>query len=452
MNTKMKETLNKNHFTILNKLKAAGYEAYVVGGAVRDVVLGKENKDVDITTSATPKEIMEVFKGFNTIDVGNEHGTVPVIVKHEQIEVTTFRTDGKYSDGRRPDTVNFTKSLKDDLVRRDFTINALAYSVEKGIIDLVGGLKDIENKEIKAVGNPNERFEEDPLRILRGLRFASKLGFTIEEKTSQAMFENKGLLKKVSKERIQKEFDGLLLGSNAKTILMDYKEVLAVIIPGIKQMFDFDQKNPNHIYDVWEHSATVVKNAKDDIAHKIAAVYHDSGKPSTFVFDEEKQKGTFYGHAEVSAQIAEKALKELKYPNKLISKVLDLIVDHDEQVSKKPYKIKKFIYEKGSERFFEMLEIKRADDSSKHPDKIFGLEDYVVVEKIAKEYLQSSPILSHKDLEITPEEIISIGFKGKEIKEALDGMALQVISGFPNSKDKQINYMVKKLKQMRNEG
>lgn len=449
MNTKMKEALNKKHFTILDKLKAAGYEAYVVGGAVRDVALGKENKDVDITTSATPKEIMEVFKGFNTIDVGNEHGTVPVVVNHEQIEVTTFRTDGKYSDGRRPDTVTFTKSLKDDLVRRDFTINALAYSVEKGIIDLVGGLKDIENEEIKAVGNPNERFQEDPLRILRGLRFASKLGFTIEEKTSQAMFENKGLLEKVSKERIQKEFDGLLLGSNAKTILMDYKEILAVIIPGIQQMFDFDQKNPNHIYDVWEHSATVVKNAKDDIAHKIAAVYHDSGKPSKFVFDEEKQKGTFHGHAEVSAKIAGKALKELKYPNKLIAKVLDLIVDHDEQVSKKPYKIKKFIYEKGSERFFEMLEIKRADDSSKHPDKIFGLEDYAIVEEIAKEYLQGSPILSHKDLEITPEEIISIGFKGKEIKEALDGMALQVISGFPNSKEKQINYMVKKLKQMK---
>lgn len=443
---KMKQSLNENNTTILNKLNEAGYEAYVVGGAVRDIFLGKENDDVDITTSATPEQVMQVFKEFTTIDVGNEHGTVPVIVNGEQIEVTTFRTDGDYTDGRRPDNVTFTTSLQDDMIRRDFTINALAYSHESGVIDFVGGIQDIENKVIKAVGNAADRFQEDPLRILRGLRFASKLGFTIESATEKAMFTNKSLLENVSKERIQKEFNGLLMGMSAKEVLMKYKEVLAVIIPGIEPMFGFDQKNPNHTYDVWEHTVNVVHNAKDDIAHKLAAVYHDSGKPSKFVFNEETQKGSFIGHAEVSAEIAEESLKELRYSNKMIERVVNIVLDHDENISLKPYKVKKSIYEKGVDRFFDMIEIKRADDASKNPAKMANYTNYDKVEVIANDFLANNPILSHKDVAITPKDIISIGYEGPEIKSALNDVVLLVISGFPNDREKLVEHMKKEFK------
>lgn len=439
-------SLNKNHITVINELNKKGYKAYIVGGTVRDVVLGKENKDVDIATSATPQEVMEVFKNFTTIDVGNEHGTVPVIVNHEQIEVTTFRHDGDYSDGRRPDSVTFTRNLKDDVVRRDFTINALAYSKEDGVVDYVGGLKDIENKLIKAVGSAEERFNEDPLRILRGLRFASKLGFSIETKTAEAMFANKHLLKNVSKERIQKEFNGLLMGADAKTILMDYKEVLAEIIPGIKPMFNFDQKNPNHIYDVWEHTVNVVQNAKQDPAHKIAAVYHDSGKPATFKFNEQKGTGQFFGHSEVSAEIAKKSLKELKYPNKLIERVVNIIIDHDENLSLKPYKIKKAIYGKGVSRFFDMLDIKTADDSAKSSLKMKTYTNYEKAREIAEEYLSGTPILTHKDTAIEAKDIIELGFKGKEIQETLDKVAFAVMGGTKNEKSVLIDYVKKVLK------
>lgn len=443
---KMKQSLNENNTKILNKLNEAGYEAYVVGGAVRDIFLGKENDDVDITTSATPEQVMQVFKEFTTIDVGNEHGTVPVIVNGEQIEVTTFRTDGDYTDGRRPDNVTFTTSLQDDMIRRDFTINALAYSHESGVIDFVGGIQDIENKVIKAVGNAADRFQEDPLRILRGLRFASKLGFTIESATEKAMFTNKSLLENVSKERIQKEFNGLLMGMSAKEVLMKYKEVLAVIIPGIEPMFGFDQKNPNHTYDVWEHTVNVVHNAKDDIAHKLAAVYHDSGKPSKFVFNEETQKGSFIGHAEVSAEIAEESLKELRYSNKMIERVVNIVLDHDENISLKPYKVKKSIYEKGVDRFFDMIEIKRADDASKNPAKMANYTNYDKVEVIANDFLANNPILSHKDVAITPKDIISIGYEGPEIKSALNDVVLLVISGFPNDREKLVEHMKKEFK------
>lgn len=440
---KMNNSIKETYFKVLNKLTDAGYDAYIVGGSVRDNILDIPTNDVDITTAATPDEIIEVFKDYRTLDVGMEHGTVPVIIKGEPVEITTFRHDGKYSDGRRPDNVSFTKSLKEDVLRRDFTINAIAYSQKDGIVDLVGGIDDINNKLIKAVGSPNERFKEDPLRIMRGLRFASKLGFNIEPKTEQAMIDNKGLLKNVSAERLQIEFNKLIKGQSARAILVKYAEIIAEFIPEIKPMINFDQKNPNHIYDVWEHSAVVVQNADDDLAHKLAGVFHDIGKPQTFTFDEEKKVGRFFGHAEESVKIADKVMRNLKYSNKMRERVLNLIEDHDGSLSSKPYRIKKEVYEKGPERFFDMINFRRADDSAKNPDKLAMYSDYDKIEKIAQDYLNDNPILSHKDLAIKPKDIIELGYKGKHIGQALDKLCLLVISGHKNDRESQIEHIKK---------
>lgn len=440
---KINKSLNETHFKVLNQIIDAGYDAYVVGGSVRDNVLDIPTNDVDITTSATPDEIVEVFKDYKTLDVGMKHGTVPVIIDGEPVEVTTFRHDGKYSDGRRPDSVTFTKSLKEDVTRRDFTINAIAYNEQNGVVDLVGGIDDINNKLIKAVGSPDERFREDPLRIMRGLRLASKLNFTIESKTEQAMIDNKGLLKNVSAERLQTEFNKLILGQSAKDILVKYAEIIAEFIPEIKPMIGFDQKNPNHIYDVWEHSAVVVQNADDDLAHKLAGVFHDIGKPATFTFDEDKKVGRFFGHAEESVKIADKVMRNLKYSNKMRERVLNIIADHDGALSSKPYRIKKEVYEKGPERFFDMINFRKADDSAKNPEKKGMYSNYDKMKKIAEDYLNDNPILSHKDLAIEPKDIVELGYKGKDIGKALDKLCLLVISGHKNDRESQIEHINK---------
>lgn len=443
LESKVRRTLSVSDIEVLNKLNDAGFQAYVVGGSVRDNVIGIDSNDVDITTSATPDEIEQVFKDYKTLDIGNEHGTVPVMIDGEPVEITTFRHDGEYTDGRRPDNVTFTTSLEEDMMRRDFTINAIAYSEEDGIVDYVGGVNDAENGIIKAVGSPDARFKEDPLRIMRGLRFASKLDFEIDPETEQAMKDNKELLKNVSAERIQSEFSGLIQGQSAGKTLTKYADVLSEAIPGIKPMIGFDQQNKNHIYDVWEHSANVTANSDDDIAHKLAGVYHDAGKPDTFTYDEEKETGRFFGHAQVSMKIADKALRDLKYSNKVRERVINIIEDHDENLSTKPYKIKVGIYEKGPERYFDMISFKRADDSAKNPDKLAGYANYDKIEGIARDYMADSPILSHKDLAIKPKDIIDLGYKGGDIGKALHKISLLTISGHKNDRDSQIDHIRK---------
>lgn len=440
LNDKLNNLFDEKYLSILKRLNEANFEAYFVGGSLRDAVLELPINDVDITTSATPDEIIETFSDYQVLPIGIEHGTVAIIMNGEQIEITTFRHDGEYSDGRRPDKVTFTTSLEDDLQRRDFTINALAYSSE-GLIDLVNGIDDIDDKLIRAVGNPRERFQEDPLRIMRGLRFASKLNFEIEEETERAIFENKHLLKNISKERLQSEFNGLLLGENSKEVLNKYSAVIEEFVPEIKSMIGFEQGNPHHNLDVWQHSTLVVDNAKDDLAHKLAAIFHDSGKPKTKVWNEEKQIANYLGHAEESVKITEIALTRLKYDNKTKERVLNIIKDHDFQLSTKPYKIKKAIYELGPDRFQDMIDFKKADDLSKDLEYKDEIYKYDKIAEITEEFLNNEPILSHKDLDISPQDIMNLGYKGKDIGVILNELALLVISGHKNEKESQIKYL-----------
>lgn len=441
LNEKLKGMFTPENLEILDRLNKAGFKSYFVGGSLRDAVIDLPINDVDITTSATPEEVIEVFSDHTTLPIGIEHGTVVVMFGDEPFEITTFREDGEYSDSRRPDDVTFTTSLEDDVKRRDFTINSIAYNPEEGIVDFAGGIEDINNKIIKTVGNPDERFKEDPLRIMRGLRFASKLNFSIDKETEESIFRNKELLKNISVERLQKEFNGLLKGENSKEILVKYSAVISEFIPEIKPMIGFEQNNPKHEYDVWEHSATVVENTEDNLEHRLAAVFHDAGKPLTYSIDE-KGVGHFLGHAEESVRIAETAMIRLKYPTKVKDKVLELIEDHDAQLSTKPYKIAKKIYEQGPERFLDSIKFMRADDKGKkNPDSRNAM--FTEIEKKAKEYLSGSPILSHKDLDITAKDIMELGFKGADIGKALHTLSLMSISGQPNQKEVQIKYLLK---------
>lgn len=444
VSNKFKDVFSKEHLEIIKKLNSSGYEAYFVGGVVRDTLLGIAVNDVDITTSATPEEVISVFLDYTVIPTGIDHGTVTVVYNREPIEITTFRVDGEYRDNRRPDSVEYTNSLESDLDRRDFTINAMAYNPTIGLIDLVGGVDDLENKVIKTVGNPNDRFEEDPLRIMRGLRFASKLGFTIDDKTEKAIFDNKHLLSKVSAERLQVELDGLLMGKYVKDVLLKYPSVISVFIPEVEPMIDYDQNNSYHIHNLYEHTVEVVANANNDIAHKLAALFHDIAKPLTKTTDD-NNVAHYYEHAEVGAEMTRVILNRLKYPNVVKSKVVSLVNDHGRTLSARPYKIAKMIYEVKPEYFFELIDFKRADDKGKDFFKVqSSIEHHNRIESLAKEYLANKPILSHKDLEITPQDLMELGIEGKQIGEVLKELCLLAMSGHKRAREDQIQYVKRK--------
>ena len=272
----------------LDILNQHGYEAFIVGGAVRDMLLKKEAHDFDITTSALPYQTKDAFQNFKTIETGFEHGTVTVLIDGFPLEITTYRVDGSYTDARHPDSVHFTASLKEDAARRDFTVNAMSYHPTEGIKDFFGGENDLKQGLIRAVGDPYRRFSEDALRILRAMRFASVLDFKIEEKTAIAMQERKNGLLKISAERIREELIKLICGKAARRILTEHKDVLAVIIPEIEPLFGFDQKNPHHDFDLWEHSLRVLEKAPELPHLRLAAFLHDIGKPCVFSLDESR--------------------------------------------------------------------------------------------------------------------------------------------------------------------
>ena len=259
---------------IIDKLRTCGYDAYAVGGCIRDSIMGKIPYDWDICTSALPEEVLEVLGERNIIENGLKHGTVTVHIDGENYEITTFRTDGQYLDNRHPENVTFVRELKEDLSRRDFTMNSLAYNYSEGLIDIFGGRDDINNSIIRCVGDPDKRFGEDALRILRALRFSSQLGFSIEEKTSASIHKNAELLKNISAERIMSEFTKILMGKNVEDVLMNYKDVIAVFIPEIKPMFGFEQHNPHHVYDVWQHTVKSVACVKNERILRLTAFFH----------------------------------------------------------------------------------------------------------------------------------------------------------------------------------
>lgn len=429
----------------LEQLETDGFEAFCVGGCVRDALMGVPPKDFDITTNATPEEVKLVFHKEVVIETGILHGTVTVLMDEYPVEVTTYRIDGEYMDNRRPDNVLFTRSLTEDLARRDFTINAMAFSEKHGIIDPFEGKKDLDEKIIRCVGDPFKRFGEDALRILRAVRFASVLGFNIEPLTHSALFEKKETIKNVAIERITAEFTKLICGKNVENILLLYAPIIELIVPEIKESFDFLQNNPYHSYDVYTHTVKVVSNAPDKITLRLASFFHDIGKPRSYTQDN-RGIGHFYGHQKISAEIAKDVMTRLKFDNETKEKIFLLVFYHDIQIKADRKSVKRVLSRFSEEFFLDLIALKKADVSGQHPDLIGRVDDLSVLTEIFEDIKKSSECFILKDLAINGNDLIEIGYKpGKQLGNILkDCLQLVISEKLENDKHMLIEYIISK--------
>lgn len=420
----------KNVDTAINLLQSAGFEAYAVGGCVRDSLLGKTPNDWDITTSAKPEDMKSVFAEFHCIDTGIKHGTVTVVIDGEPLEITTFRLDGEYEDNRHPKSVTFTSNLGADLGRRDFTVNAMAYSKKTGTVDLFGGQNDLKNGIIRCVGDPDRRFNEDALRILRALRFASALDFEIEEKTAQSLLKNRALLGNISEERIAKELLKLVCGKGAKRILTDFAPVLFEILPELQPMYKNSHDNPHHCYDIYEHTLIAVESIDPEPTLRFAMLLHDCGKPAVKKFDE-NGVAHFYGHQRISAEISAQILARLKVSNKFRDEILFLVSNHDrwelyENTEKMPRYLSKF----GLDGVLNLLKVMRADVLAQSPEYRYRLDQIADAEETAKNLAAQKPCLSLSELQINGRTLMDIGIpQGRKLGAVLAQLLDEVIDG-----------------------
>lgn len=412
---------------ILDTLAGAGFEAYAVGGCVRDSLLGRIPGDWDITTSASPYQVKELFP--RTVDTGIKHGTVTVMEGKEGFEVTTYRIDGEYEDSRHPKEVTFTSSLEEDLKRRDFTINAMAYNEEQGLIDIFGGIRDIEGKVIRCVGSPIHRFTEDALRMMRAVRFAAQLGFTIEEDTRAAITELSANLAGISAERIQMELVKLLLSGHPEEMRAVYETGMSrVFLPEFDRMMETPQNNPFHCYNVGEHTIAALMNCRSDKILRLTVLLHDVAKPRCKRVDE---KGIFHfhGHARVGAEVAEDILRRLKFDNDTIARVTALIVWHDDLPELQERAVRRAIHRVGPAQYPRLFEVMRADTLAKsdyrREEKLSKISVY---EQLYEGIMAKRQCLSIADLAVSGRDLIALGMKpGKEIGEMLQHLLMHVL-------------------------
>ncbi|MCQ2417311.1 MAG: HD domain-containing protein [Oscillospiraceae bacterium] len=422
--------------TALQILQDAGYEAYIVGGCVRDALRGAEPNDWDCTTNAKPDAICRCFRDYHVIETGLQHGTVTVVIDHMPIEITTYRIDGVYADHRRPDTVTFTDSLTDDLARRDFTINAMAYHPREGLIDPFHGEADLQKKRIACVGIPQNRFDEDGLRILRGMRFAAVLNFEIDEATAEAIHRQKGLLKHISAERIDVELTKLLCGVGVERVLQDYADVLFEILPELQPMYQFDQRNPHHDYDVYTHTLKTIAACPKEPILRWAALLHDSGKPHTFTEDE--RGGHFYGHAKISAEIAARALKAMKCDRKRYVTVMTLVQKHDVVMNGTEKQIKRIVRQIGEAETELLLLLHKADVTAQaehhREQRIAESEQFLEILQTLRE---QNACMSIKKLAVNGDDMKAIGVpQGQQIGILLNALLDAVMDGtLPNQRE-----------------
>lgn len=422
--------------TAFRLLEQSGFKAYAVGGCVRDSLMGKAPDDWDMTTSSTPEETMLVFKNYRVIPTGIKHGTVTVIIDGNNIEITTMRVDGEYHDNRRPDTVCFTTQIEKDLSRRDFTVNAMAYNHTDGLIDIFGGQEDLKVKTIRCVGNPDTRFNEDALRIIRALRFASVLDFEIEKETTDSIFRNVILINNVAKERVRVELVKLLCGKAAERLLADYKEIIFSIIPELRPLDGFPQNTPYHIYDVWTHTVKVVANVINTPELRVSALLHDIAKPDCLKIDE---KGTahFKDHPEMSSEKSIEILKNLRFSNVFIDQVSKIILLHDMYPDGNKSTIARFCSKYSPEIIMQTLQLMRADTAGKNPALAEKqISAYNLAQTQIKEIIASKLCIRLSDLNINGDELRKEGFIGKEIGSVLNALLELVIDEkIANEKD-----------------
>ena len=449
----MKITYPKEAQDILQKLEENGFEAFLVGGSLRDELLGLTPQDFDITTSATPFEMKKIFP--DTIDAGIKHGTLTIKVNEKQFEVTTYRIDSEYIDSRHPKEVTFTTSLKEDLKRRDFTINAFAYSERTGFIDYFNGLKDLKDKRIRAIGDPKKRFEEDALRMLRAIRFSAQLGFEIEEETKKAIKEEAYRLHYISKERIQEEFLKILLSPHPECFLLAYQlGVTKIILPEFDEMMNTSQETPYHECSVGEHTIKAILASPQDEIIRLALFFHDYGKTKTKTIDE-NGIAHFYNHAPKGAFAVKEILNRLKFPKKISETVTFLVYHHnDEFLPQKKY-VRRAIHKITPALFPYYLAIQKAD--------ILAQSDYKKEEALAinaqittlfNEIMEEQDCLSLKDLAVKGDDLLKNGIQGKNIGKVLETMLMHILDEpIDNNKEYLLSHLNEFLKKgEKNEG
>jgi tRNA nucleotidyltransferase (CCA-adding enzyme) len=423
----MKITIPENAKNILDALHQANFEAYIVGGCVRDALLGREPQDWDITTNAHPADIKKLFK--RTIDTGIEHGTVTVMMGKEGYEVTTYRIDGVYEDARHPKEVTFTRDLVEDMKRRDFTINAMAYNDEEGLIDKFDGMEDLEKGIIRCVGDPRERFSEDALRIMRAVRFAAQLGYEIEDGTKEAVKELAPNLSKISAERVQTELVKLLISPHPEKIKEAWElGITAVILPEFDRCMDTPQNNIHHMYNVGDHTVRSLMEVRQDKLLRLTMLMHDMGKPDTIEVDDEGVSH-FYGHSEVSFKIAHDIFRRLKFDRDTMDRVCNLVRFHDYRFPAKPGSVRKAMNLVGETDFPLLFEIRYADTMAQ--SEYLRDEKLKVIEEtraVYREVLDRKDCVNLKSLAVNGKDLIELGIApGKKLGEILDAMLRDVL-------------------------
>ena len=427
---------------IISTIESGGYEAYAVGGCVRDSILGRVPDDWDITTSASPQQVKRLFR--HTIDTGIQHGTVTVMLGKEGFEVTTYRIDGEYEDCRHPKEVTFTSNLKEDLKRRDFTVNAMAYNSRAGLVDAFGGMEDIGRKLIRCVGEPEERFGEDALRMMRAVRFSAQLGYAIERETEQAIRKMAGNLEHISAERIQTELVKLLVSPHPDYLRVCYETgITKIVLPEFDRCMETAQKHPHHCYTVGEHILHSLKEVEGDKVLRLAMLFHDIGKPETKMTDEDG-RDHFHGHSAAGEAAARQVLRRLRFDNDTVYKVCRLVLYHDYPVEAKAKSVRRAVHKIGEDIFPCLFAVKRADilaqSDYRREEKLQKLEEIrVIYERI----LEEQQCVSLHTLAVTGRDLIEAGMKpGRELGETLERL-LEIVLEHPeeNEKDKLLEYV-----------
>ena len=422
----MKMDIPEKAAMVIKELMNQGFEAYAVGGCVRDSILGRQPEDWDITTSARPEQVKQIFP--RTVDTGIEHGTVTVLMDKESFEVTTYRVDGEYEDHRHPKAVTFTASLEEDLKRRDFTINAMAYNPETGLVDIFHGIEDLEQGVIRCVGDPEARFDEDALRILRAIRFSAQLGFRIDEATQQAMSGKAADLKEVSAERIRVELVKLLISKHPEYIRAACRlGITRVILPEYDRIVGVAQHTPNHIYDVEEHTLLALKNIEPDSVLRLTMLFHDFGKP--IVKKTDGGRDIFYKHPEVSAEMCRKILKRLKFDNHTLEKVYRLVKWHGLKYLPNDVSVRRALNRVGSDIFEDFIKVHRADISAKNPAVVpKKMKQLAEKEAIYRKIIRRGDCFNVKMLAVNGRDLIQAGIpQGPALGAVLERLVERVI-------------------------
>lgn len=426
----------------LSRINQSGYDAYVVGGCVRDILRGVTPADWDICTAASPQTIQNLFEDVPCILTGLQHGTVTVVMDGSPLEITTYRTEGSYTDSRHPDQVFFGCSLTEDLSRRDFTINSMAYHPQQGLVDPFEGREDLKKGILRCVGKAEQRFREDPLRILRGLRFASCFGFSFEEETAKALKKERNGLTKVSGERVREELNRLLLGKNVLQVLLNFSSTFVTIMPELSPTIGFEQHNRYHCYTVYEHLARAVASSENHLTVRLALLLHDVGKPSCFTQDEQNN-GHFYAHAKISEQYAEIILNRLRYDRKTIERVCQLIHYHDATIEVEERNVKRWLNRLGEDCFRELLMVKKGDACALNESVISErLQAIEQLSLLSERVIREAQCFTLKDLAVNGKDLLAMGIpSGKYMGELLKTLLEKVIDGeIANERDVLLEY------------